>query len=70
MANIVKKTLLQLFCTFFAKCLETTKIRFTIASLNRDKMNELIILTYFLVAMIPLTAIAWLIENKLKNLDK
>ncbi len=33
-------------------------------------MNELIILTYFLVVMIPLTAIAWLIENKLKNFDK
>ena len=30
-------------------------------------MNELIILTYFLVAMIPLTAIAWLIETKLKK---
>jgi len=50
--------------------LESKNIRFTIASLNRDKMNELIILTYFLVAMIPLTAIAWLIENKLKNFDK
>ena len=33
-------------------------------------MNELIILSYFFVAMIPLTAIAWLIENKLKNFDK
>jgi hypothetical protein len=66
----VKKTLLQLFCTFFAQSLIITNIRFTIASLNRDKMNELIILTYFLVAMIPVTGIAWLIENKIKNFDK
>jgi len=61
---------LHTFCTFFAQSLIITKIRFTIASLNRDKMNELIILSYFFVAMIPLTAIAWLIENKLKNFDK
>ena len=33
-------------------------------------MNELIILSYFLVAMIPVTAIAWIVEIKLKNLDK
>jgi len=61
---------LHTFCTFFAQSLIITKIPTNIASLNRDKMNELIILSYFLVAMIPLTAIAWLIENKLKNFDK
>ena len=33
-------------------------------------MNELIILSYFLVAMIPVTAIAWIVETKLKNFDK
>ena len=32
-------------------------------------MNELIILSYFLVAMIPVTAIAWLVENKLKDFN-
>ena len=61
---------MQLFYIFFAKFLHNRKILFSIASLNRDKMNELIILSYFLVAMIPVTAIAWLIENKLKNFDK
>jgi hypothetical protein len=30
-------------------------------------MNELIILFYFLVAMIPTIAIAWAIETKLKK---
>ena len=55
------------FCIFFAQCLETSKLPITIASLNRDKMNELIILFYFLVAMIPTIAIAWAIETKLKK---
>lgn len=60
---------MQLFCIFFAIHLHITKLLFSIASLNRDTMNELIILFYFLLAMIPVLIVTRIFENIIKKHD-
>ena len=58
---------MQLFCIFFAKCLESKKIRFTIASLNRDKMNTQILLTDEELAALMVTSYKNLVEKSIKD---
>jgi hypothetical protein len=58
---------LQIFYIFFAKCLEDSKIPTNIASLNRDKMNELFILFCFLLVMIPVLIGTQAFENMIDN---
>ena len=58
---------MQLFYIFFAKFLHNTKLSPSIASLNRDKMNELFILFCFLLVMIPVLIGTQAFENMIDN---
>lgn len=61
---------MQLFYIFFAKFLHNTKILPNIASLNRDKMNELFILFCFLLVMIPVLIGTQAFENMIDNYEE
>jgi hypothetical protein len=61
---------LQLFYIFFAKSLHNTKLSPSIASLNRDKMNELFILFCFLLVMIPVLIGTQAFENMIDNYEE
>lgn len=58
---------MQFFYIFFAKVLHNTKILLSIASLNRDTMNELFILFCFLLVMIPILIGTQAFENMVEN---
>jgi hypothetical protein len=55
------------FCNFFAMVLHNSKILPSIASLNRDTMNELFILFCFLLVMIPILIGTQAFENMIKG---
>lgn len=54
-------------CNFFAVVLHTSKILPSIASLNRDKMNELFLLFCFLLVMIPILIGTQAFENMINQ---
>ena len=58
---------MQLFYIFFAKVLHSSKLSLSIASLNRDTMNELFILFCFLLVMIPILIGTQAFENMVEN---
>ena len=59
--------MLKIYCNYFAKRLQGLKLSPSIASLNRDKMNELFILFCFLLVMIPVLIGTQAFENMIDN---
>ena len=62
--------MLKIYCNYFAKCLQGLKLSPSIASLNRDKMNELFILFCFLLVMIPVLIGTQAFENMIDNYEE
>lgn len=68
--NGYSQIMLKICCNYFAKHLQGLKIPSNIASLNRDKMNELFILFCFLLVMIPILIGTQAFENMVNNYDE
>ena len=62
--------MLKIYCNYFAKRLQGLKLSPNIASLNRDKMNELFILFCFLLVMIPVLIGTQAFENMIDNYEE
>ena len=62
--------MLKIYCNYFAKRLQGLKLSPSIASLNRDKMNELFILFCFLLVMIPVLIGTQAFENMIDNYEE
>ena len=65
--NDYSQNVCKIYAFFLQLCIVVSKILPNIASLNRDKMNELFILFCFLLVMIPVLIGTQAFENMIDN---